>query len=125
MGRRFISQEIKEKAVQLSLRGVADATIRECLGISQCTLRRLRQKFRQTGEVVQFPVCSGRPRLLDGLDFIEGCIQRQPDMNLQELQTHLLEATGVHVSTVTVWRTMKRLGYTMKTVRHSCSYRYH
>ncbi|KAH9047249.1 hypothetical protein EDB84DRAFT_1247102, partial [Lactarius hengduanensis] len=54
---------------------------------------RLRQKFRQTGEVVQVPVCSGRPRLLDGLNFIEGCIQRQPDMNLQELQTHLLEAT--------------------------------
>ncbi|KAH9054642.1 hypothetical protein EDB87DRAFT_1544541, partial [Lactarius vividus] len=94
------------------LRGVADATIRDSLGISQYTLRRLRQKYRQTGVVVQVLVCSDLPCLLDGLDFIEGCIQRQPDMNLQELQTHLLEATGVHVSTVTVWRTMKRLEYT-------------
>ncbi|KAH9061331.1 hypothetical protein EDB87DRAFT_1560502 [Lactarius vividus] len=75
MGRQFISQEIKEKAVELSLRGVADATIRECLGISQCTLRRLRQKFRQTGEVVQVPVCSGRPRLLDGLDVQVYCMR--------------------------------------------------
>src|SRR6266702_5782801 len=68
MGCRFISREIKEKALELSLRGVADATIRDCLGISQCTLRRLRQKYRQTGEVVQVPLCPGRPRLLDGLD---------------------------------------------------------
>ncbi|KAH9050785.1 hypothetical protein EDB87DRAFT_1572775, partial [Lactarius vividus] len=53
---------------ELSLRGVADATIRDSLGISQYTLRRLRQKYRQTGVVVQVLVCSDLPCLLDGLD---------------------------------------------------------
>jgi len=70
------------------------------------------------GEVVRVPVCPGRPRLLDGLDarFVEACIERQLDTSLQELQTHFLEATGVHASTTTIWRTLKRLGYTMKLI---------
>jgi hypothetical protein len=33
MTRRFISQDLKEKALQLSLRGVNDATIEEYLRI--------------------------------------------------------------------------------------------
>ena len=37
-------------------------------------------------------------------------------MNLQELQTHLLETCVVHASITIVWRTMKRLRYTMKIV---------
>ena len=68
MPRRFISRELKEKALELSLRGVSDTIIEEYLGIKKCTLRRIRQKFCQTGEVVQVPACSGRSRLLDGLD---------------------------------------------------------
>ena len=46
-------------------------------------------------------------------------MQRQPDMTLRELRTHLLEVTEVDVSIPTVWRTMKRLGYTMKLVGYS------
>ena len=37
-------------------------------------------------------------------------------MLLEELQMHLLEITKIQVSTVTIWRMLQWLGYTMKTV---------
>jgi transposase len=73
MTRRAISRELKEKALRLSFRGLSDATIQDYLGISKCTMRRLRQLYRQTGEVVRVPLLSGRPRLLDGLD-VQVCL---------------------------------------------------
>jgi transposase len=68
MGRRHISREIKEAALSMTRRGLPDADIEEHLGISARTMRRLRETFRITGNVVRIPVCPGRPRLLDGLD---------------------------------------------------------
>jgi hypothetical protein len=53
MVRRFISREIKEKALELSLSGVSDETIQDLLGIRKRTLRLLRQMYHQTGKVVR------------------------------------------------------------------------
>jgi transposase len=40
-------------------------------------------------------------------------------MALAELQAELKDAFDVEISVQTVSRTLKRAGYTMKTVRHS------
>ena len=68
MPRRFISRELKELALASSLRGASTASIEEFYGIKESTMRRLRQTYRQTGDVVRAPVFSGRPRLMDGLN---------------------------------------------------------
>ena len=41
-----------------------------------------------------------------------------PDLYLDELQLELQERLGVSVSTSTIWRTLKKGGYTMKKVRY-------
>lgn len=51
--------------------------------------------------------------------FLCDCVRRQPDMALAELQAELKDAFDVEISVQTVSRTLKRAGYTMKTVRHS------
>ncbi|KAF8876600.1 hypothetical protein CPB84DRAFT_411658 [Gymnopilus junonius] len=83
-------------------------------------MRRLRKTFRETGETVPVQVVQGRPRLLDALDadvnFLEGLIERQPDMLLSELQDHLREVCGIHASTGTIARTLHRRGFTMKRI---------
>ncbi|KAG1843223.1 hypothetical protein C8R48DRAFT_550406, partial [Suillus tomentosus] len=85
---RYISNERKQVALQMSLLNVKDPTIRRYTGISERSLRYLRKVYRETGEVVRTPVCAGRPRILDSLDanFLEACIERQPDIYLTEMQ---------------------------------------
>ncbi|KAG2033536.1 hypothetical protein BDR03DRAFT_827241, partial [Suillus americanus] len=58
----------------------------------------LRKTYRETGEVVRTPICTGRPRILDSLDanmscclcsFLKACIERQPDILLTKMQDQL------------------------------------
>jgi transposase len=67
-GKHKISREIKEAALNMSRQGVSDDQIKEYLGISRQSMRRLRVTYRETGEVVRIPACPGRPHILDGLD---------------------------------------------------------
>ena len=43
-----------------------------------------------------------------------GHLERRPDASLAELVGSLVTATGEQVSVMTVWRTVKRLGWTRK-----------
>ena len=45
-----------------------------------------------------------------------GSIQRAPDLYLDELRELLTITCGVDVSESTIWRTLKRAGFTMKKV---------
>ncbi|OAX37259.1 hypothetical protein K503DRAFT_743011 [Rhizopogon vinicolor AM-OR11-026] len=76
----------------------------------------IRKTFRETGEVMRTPVCAGRPRILDGLDanFLESCIERQPDILPTEMQDQLREIFGVEVSISTIPRTIRKRGFTRK-----------
>ncbi|KAG2747363.1 hypothetical protein P692DRAFT_201693419, partial [Suillus brevipes Sb2] len=65
---RHISKERKQIALQMSLLNIRDPTIRRYTGISERSLRYIRKTYRETGEVVRTPVCTGRPRILDTLD---------------------------------------------------------
>lgn len=65
--RRHISKEIKDLVVRMSLEhGLSDKNISTWLGLSERTVRRLRQTYRETGDTVRVPIQSGRPRILDG-----------------------------------------------------------
>lgn len=48
--------------------GIPDLQIKKFTGISVRSLKRLRQTYRETGEVVRVPVSAGRPRTLNGLE---------------------------------------------------------
>ncbi|KAG1888518.1 hypothetical protein F4604DRAFT_1674203 [Suillus subluteus] len=103
---RYISKERKQVALQMSLLNVKDPTIRHYTGISEL------MAYRETGEVVRTPVCAGRRRILDSLDanFLEACIERQPDILLTEMQDQLRETCVVEVSIATISRTIRRRG---------------
>jgi hypothetical protein len=48
--------------------------------------------------------------------FLEGCIEKQPDILLEELQTRLREVCEVDVSLNTIKETLRRRGFTRKLV---------
>ena len=52
--------------------GLSDEQIAEYTGIRPRTMRRIRQRYEETGEIVRRPVVSGRPRVLNSLDATVG-----------------------------------------------------
>ena len=62
----------------------------------------------------------GPPRTLDSFEemtLIQSLLNK-PDMYLEELRQELLQVTGVEVSLSTVCRTLKRLDFSRKRLRH-------
>jgi hypothetical protein len=51
-----------------------------------------------------------------GTQFLCDTIARQPDISLTELKMELFETYNINVSLLTVMRSLKREGYTMKMV---------
>jgi hypothetical protein len=51
------------------------------------------------------------------LQYIQGALDKSCDAYLDELQESLQEACGVDASTTTIWRALKRSGYSMKKVK--------
>ncbi|KAJ3510040.1 hypothetical protein NLJ89_g4895 [Agrocybe chaxingu] len=90
--RRYISKEEKKIALRMSVEShLNDEEIAEYTGIRPRTMRRLRQQYRETGEIERKPVVSGRPRLLNALDatFLEALVERQPDILVSEIMEYL------------------------------------
>ena len=52
------------------------------------------------------------------LQFLLGTVEKSPDVYLDELQEMLATSCGVYVSRATVWRTLRKAGFTMKKVTH-------
>ncbi|KAI0365358.1 hypothetical protein BV20DRAFT_938165 [Pilatotrama ljubarskyi] len=111
--RRHIPDEQKELILtmlaHLSPKKIADVT-----GISARTIRRVRQTYRETGQVSRKPLVNGRPRELTGVEYLESLIERQPDLMLSELRDQLEAAYGIEVDVTTISRSLHRRGYTHK-----------
>jgi transposase len=132
--RCHIHAAVKEQLVIMSA-FMRPREIGHVMGISKRTVNRVLSLSRRTGSVVQKPIQEGRPRALNALDiavsplsvvlivalhilcqYLEGCIERTPDIYLIELQEELLEARGIDVSTATIRNTLCRRGFTRKRV---------
>ncbi|PPR00338.1 hypothetical protein CVT24_004359 [Panaeolus cyanescens] len=103
--------------LKLSLiHGYKQKKIRTITGVSIRSIKRIRTNWRRTGAVIQIPAVKGRCRILNAFEvsFLEGCIEQKPDLLLSELQDRLKGSCGVDVSPVTIWRSLKRRGFSRK-----------
>jgi transposase len=91
--RRSIAPEVKELILRMaSQTEMSQREIRTLTGVSERAQRHLKKLFDRTGEVARQAFPAGRPHLLTSIDamFLEGCIERQPDIYLSELRHALL-----------------------------------
>jgi hypothetical protein len=58
---------------------------------------------------------------LPSLQFIQGTVNKNCDVYLDELKESMHSTCGVDASLSTIWRALKRSGYTMKKVRRICT----
>ncbi|KAJ7025432.1 hypothetical protein C8F04DRAFT_926867, partial [Mycena alexandri] len=101
--RRHIPKEKKDLIVVMANhrtpQELADITY-----ISERTIQRVLRNWHRTGSTVKVPVQAGRPRVLTALDvnFLEGLVQRTPDIYTWELRRALFLQTGLEVSKGTI-----------------------
>ncbi|CAE6447700.1 unnamed protein product [Rhizoctonia solani] len=119
--RRYIDNSTKRLLVRLRYKLRTDQ-VTSLLGVSARTVQRVVKLFNLTGDVVRIPVMGGRPRDLTSLQvaFLEGCVLRQPDIMIFELQELLFRVYSVQTSTTTIVRSLHRRGLTYKKIsRHA------
>ncbi|KAF8593027.1 hypothetical protein BDV93DRAFT_482585, partial [Ceratobasidium sp. AG-I] len=76
-------------------------------------------RYELTGSASREPVdhaLLGRPRILsfENVLFVIGKVRQKPDIFLDELQEVLMVQCGVECDLSTIWRALKRSGFTMK-----------
>ena len=99
----------------LSFREISDF-----LYIHESTVRRILTRYNQCGDVSPESYQHGPERMLGTPE--ECCIieslMANPSIYLSELQQDLFNTTGIWASTSTIFRTIRRLGFTRKKLRH-------
>ncbi|CAE7127108.1 unnamed protein product, partial [Rhizoctonia solani] len=118
---RFLDDGTKRLLVRLR-RYKSAAEIQYLTGVDERTIQRVVKLHRLTGDVTRASIMKGRPRRLSSFEvsFLEGCVHRQPDITLNELQELLFRVCGVEVSTPTIDRSLRQRGLTYKKVtRHA------
>jgi transposase len=112
------SLDLREKVLRAVDQGYARTEIVKLLGVSQATIKRYLKQRRETGDVAPKPI-PGRPsKKLAPLQ--AGLVEQLPAHDDARLEDHcrLWEQThGVLVSTATMSRAIKRLGWTRKKNR--------
>jgi transposase len=112
------SQDLREKVLRAVDQGYPRGEIVKLLGVSLATIKRYVKQRRETGTIAPKAI-PGRPPKKLGLLQAELVAQFQAHDDLR-LEDHcqLWEQTpGVHVSTATMSRAIKRLGWTRKKNR--------
>ncbi|KAF8237692.1 hypothetical protein L208DRAFT_1246195, partial [Tricholoma matsutake] len=114
---RYIPPVQKELICHLSLTLKTHKTMYHT-SINICTMQHVLQLWRQTGYINKKPLQAGRPQALTGyyISYIEGLIERQPDIYLCEIQDHLLEAFDINITGMTISSSLHHWGYTRKKV---------
>jgi len=90
-----------------------------CLGVSERAIRSVISHFREHGTVnggipIQEEHKKNRHLRDVDVEFLLGAVNQQPDLYLDELKEILEISCGVSISRSTIWRTLRRAGFTMK-----------
>jgi len=110
------SMDLRDRVVSACDDGVLTREeIAEAFGVSTSWIRRLLQRRRERGNYAPLDGRRGRKPAYSGaaLDRLKGLVAAQSDTTLAELR----DRSGVSCSVVTVFNTLKRLGYRRKKRR--------
>ena len=88
----------------------------EQFGVGEATVKRLKRTFRQTKDVKRKPHGGGTPRLItpEQESLVVALVQQYPDWSEDMYAEYLAKHHEIHASGVTVGRTIRRLGYSVK-----------
>ncbi len=106
---------IRKKIIEKYSAGLDTADIAEGFGYCVSGVRRIRQRFDETGSLLPRQTRPGRKPALDqeALEKLAAAVRERPDATLAELRT----AVGVEADISVYCRALKKLGLTRKKSR--------
>ena len=109
------SADLRERLLRAIDAGLSQAEAARLFGVGISSIKRWRTQQRQTGSVVATPR-PGRQRRIQPADeaALLAQVAASPDATLAEQCATWAAATGVHLSTATMSRTLARLRQTHK-----------
>ncbi len=115
---RAYSQDVREKVLRAVDEGYPRGEIVKLLGVSLATIKRYLKQRRETGTVAPKAISGRPPKKLGKLQAdLVAQLQAHDDIRLED-HCQLWEQThGVKVSTATMSRAIKRVGWTRKKKR--------
>lgn len=114
-----ISMDLRKRIFEARESGETTSEVAERFSVSPAFVRRLMQRYRETGSLGT-PV-SGKKRgrkfafSEQDLERLRNLVTEKPDRNA----TELCEELGLDVTPLTVWRALRRLGLTYKKSQYS------
>jgi transposase len=108
---RAFGDDLRLRIHEACQAGESTAEVAERFGVSPAFVRRLKQRFRQSGSLAPLQGGRGRARKLAAYeDALRQAARQQPDATPAEHRDRL----RLPASRVTVWRALRRLGLTRK-----------
>lgn len=112
------SMDLRKRVLALRENGETQARIGELLGMSISTVKRYLVRYAQTGSVAATVQGRMKPRLGSAeLAVIEAQLETHDDWTLAQHAAAFAEHTGLRVSTMSISRAIRRLGWTRKKRR--------
>lgn len=113
------SQDLRERALAaVQTGGQTLAQIAATFRVSESTLDKWRQRWRETGSVAALPWAGGRRRALRSSGrVIRAAVKQQPDVTLGELCERVAQADDVRASPSMMSRELERLKLPRKKSR--------
>ncbi|KAF8602149.1 hypothetical protein BDV93DRAFT_444896 [Ceratobasidium sp. AG-I] len=116
---RRIADELRACIVRMSLVNYPTKVVATLAGVSQRSVRSIVTRWEETGDVstpAQGAQRISRRRALQDYQYLIRRVCETPDMYLDEMQRDLAAMCNVEVSIPTIWRTLRRAGFTRKKV---------
>lgn len=106
------SMDLRERVLSACDDGTGTAEVAETFEVSAAWVRRLKQRRRETGQIgPRVPARFGpKPALADDADRLRQVVRDHPGLSAAEYRDRL----EVGVVPLTVWRALRRLGFTFK-----------
>ena len=112
------SQDLRERVLRAVDQGYQRADIIKVFGVSRATIKRYLKQRRETGEVSVKPIPGRPPKKFAPLQaHLVAQLEAHPDATLEAHCQIWEEQQGVVVSTSTMSRAIKRVGWTRKKRR--------
>ena len=88
--------------------------------VSQSTVKRITQRYRETGDVVLYLHNAGRHELIDdaGKQTLEKIVVDAPDLTLNEIQEKYYQIYGIKPVIAVFHRVLKEMKFTYKKKSH-------
>jgi transposase len=114
------SADLRERLLGAIDAGLPQAEAARLFGIGVSTIKRWRQRRRETGGVTARPRPGRRPRMDPAATpLLVAQVRAAPDATLAEHCTQWEATTGIRVSRATMSRTLQRAGWPLKKSRSS------